>query len=341
MNRNYQIISLEEIDAEKWSKFVDNHPYGNIFQLPEMMEVYRRTNNYDPISLAAVNENGEILALLQACVIKKMEGFLESFTSRSIIQGGPLFVDNEKGREAVLFLIDEYNRKSQKCALYSEIRNLYDVSESSSLFEHCGYIFEDHLNYVVDLDRKEKEVWESIHRSMRKNIKKSHKIGVTIQEITSKSQINIFYEFLEDVYQNAKMPLVDVNHFEAIFDILVPKGMAKFHLAEYEGEYIGGRVSLIYRDIIHAYFVGVPKRYKRLYPNPLLNWEIMRWGIENGYHTFDFGGAGKPNKDYGVREFKRQFGGTLVNYGRYQKIHSPIKLKMAKKGFEIYRRIAL
>lgn len=341
MNGNYQIISLEETDTEKWSKFVNNHACGNIFQLPEMKGVYRRTKNYDSISLAAVDENGEILALMQACVIKKMEGFLESFTSRSIIQGGPLFVDNEKGREAVLFLIDEYNRKSQKCALYSEIRNLYDVSESISLFEHCGYVFEDHLNYLVDLDRKEKEAWMSIHRSMRKNIKKSQKKGVIIKEITSKSQIKIFYGFLEDVYQNAKMPLVDVTHFEAIFDILVPKGMAKFHLAEHEGVYIGGRVSLIHRDMIHAYFAGVPKRYKRLYPNSLLNWEIMRWGVENGYHTFDFGGAGKPNKDYGVRDFKQQFGGMLVNYGRYKKIHSPIKLKMAKKGFEIYRRIAL
>ena len=67
----------------------------------------------------------------------------------------------------------------------------------------------------------------------------------------------------------------------------------------------------------------------------------MRWGAENGCHTFDFGGAGKPNKEYGVREFKRQFGGALVNYGRCKKIHSPLKVKIAEKGFEVYRKMML
>jgi len=37
---------IENIDREEWSKFVYNHPYGNIFQTPEMAEVYKRTKNY-------------------------------------------------------------------------------------------------------------------------------------------------------------------------------------------------------------------------------------------------------------------------------------------------------
>ena len=126
-----------------------------------------------------------------------------------------------------------------------------------------------------------------------------------------------------------------------IFDILVPKGMAKFYLAEHNGLYVGGRVSLIYKDIIHAYFVGVPKKYKYLNANALLNWEIIRWGVENGCKVFDFGGAGKPDKDYGVREFKRQFGGSLVNYGRYKTIHSPMKMKIVNLGFNLYRKVLL
>ena len=33
------------------------------------------------------------------------------------------------------------------------------------------------------------------------------------------------------------------------------------------------------------------------------------------------------------------FGGKLVNFGRYKKIHSPLKMKIAEKGFEMGRRI--
>lgn len=329
------------IDHEKWSEFVYEHPHGNIFQTPEMREVYERTKNYEPITLATVDDGGEILALMQAVVIREMGGFLGSFSARSVIQGGPLFVDNSVGYRAVSLLMNEYDRIARKRALYSEIRNIYDMSEFRSLFKQMGYVYEDHLNYLVNLDRPEEEIWMSIHRSMRKNIKRSQKKGVVIREVTNKSQLKIFYGFLEDVYHNAKIPFEDMSHFEAIFDILVPRGMATFHLAEHDGEYIGGRVTLIYKGVAYAHSVGVPNKYKHLYPNALLNWKIMRWGAENGCHTFDFGGAGKPNKEYGVREFKRQFGGALVNYGRCKKIHSPLKVKIAEKGFEVYRKMML
>jgi serine/alanine adding enzyme len=117
--------------------------------------------------------------------------------------------------------------------------------------------------------------------------------------------------------------------------------MAKFHFAKYNGEYIGGRLSLIHKKVIYAYYVGVPRRYKKLYPNPLLNWHVIKMGCDNNYHTFDFLGAGNPdNKEHeGIREFKKQFGGQQVNFGRYKRIHSPKKLWLAEKGFEVWRRL--
>lgn len=340
INKDYFKV-ITTLNKNDWSEFVYNHPNGNIFQTPEMRDVYERTKHYDPISLAVTDDTGEILALVQAVVIREMDGYLGLFSARSIIHGGPLFTNGNKGKMAVLFLMDKYNKIARKRALYSETRNIHGLSEFRSLFECAGYVFEDHLNYLVDLNRHEEDVWTSIHRSMRKNIKRSQKKGVRIREIVDKSQIKIFYEFLRDVYHHAKIPLADISHFKAVFDILVPKGMAKFHMAEHDGENIGGRVTLTYNGVIYAYSVGVPKMYKQLYPNALMNWEVMRWGAENGYHTFDFGGAGNPDKDYGVREFKRQFGGKLVNYGRYKKIHSPVMMKIAEVGFEVYRKVTL
>ncbi|NIA11169.1 MAG: peptidoglycan bridge formation glycyltransferase FemA/FemB family protein [Nitrospiraceae bacterium] len=341
MNEIYRIVSLEDVDKEDWRDFVHNHSCGSIFQTHEMRGVYEQTKNYEPISLAAINDSEEIVALVQAVVIKEMGGFLGGFSARSVIQGGPLFVDSSVGYEAVSLLMNEYDRIARKRALYSEIRNIYDMSEFRSLFKQMGYVYEDHLNYLIDLDRPQEEIGMAIHRSMRKNIKRSQKKGVVIREVTNKSQLKIFYGFLEDVYHNAKIPFEDMSHFDAIFDILVPRGMATFHLAEHGGEYIGGRVTLIYKGVVYAYSVGVPNKYKHLYPNALLNWEIIQWGAENGCNTFDFGGAGKPDRDYGVREFKRQFGGELVNYGRCKKIYSPVKMGIAEMGLRVYKKSIL
>ncbi len=94
----------ESPDTKLWCEFVLDHPCGNIFQTPEMAEVYRRTKNYEPVTLAAVDtKDGEMVAVLQAVVIKELSGVLSSFSARAVIQGGPLFIENEKVVKAIYF----------------------------------------------------------------------------------------------------------------------------------------------------------------------------------------------------------------------------------------------
>jgi len=49
----------------------------------------------------------------------------------------------------------------------------------------------------------------------------------------------------------------------------------------------------------------------------MANWAVIAYAAENGFSRFDMMGAGKPDKNYGVREFKAEFGGDLVEYGRF------------------------
>ena len=79
--------------------------------------------------------------------------------------------------------------------------------------------------------------------------------------------------------------------------------------------------------------------YYKKYPNDLLPWEIFLWGIKNKYSTFDFGGAGKPDIPYGVRDYKKKFGGEIVEYGRYLNVHSPSLMRLGRLGLKIWKKI--
>lgn len=68
-------------------------------------------------------------------------------------------------------------------------------------------------------------------------------------------------------------------------------------------------------------------------------YNILLWGKENNHHTFAFGGGGKPNEEYGPREFKRRFGGEFVNHGRYKKIYKEAKMKIAMMGLDVLRKV--
>ena len=69
---NYKIITdVNNVNKNKWSEFVFNHPHGNIFQTPEMYEVYNKTKNYEPVFLAVSDNDSDILGTLLAVIQKE------------------------------------------------------------------------------------------------------------------------------------------------------------------------------------------------------------------------------------------------------------------------------
>jgi len=107
----------------------------------------------------------------------------------------------------------------------------------------------------------------------------------------------------------------------------------------YESEIIGCMLALSYKDTIYDFYAGSMVKFYNKYPNDLISWEVFKWGKGNGYKVFDFGGAGKPDVSYGVRDYKKKFGGEFVNFGRYEKVHQPMIFEIAKVGFKLWQKI--
>lgn len=320
------------IDTSVWRDFVYNHPNGNIFQTPEMFEIYSKTKNYEPV-LVTIGDNNNILGLILGVIQK--EKYLGNFTSRSIIIGGPLVKDNDS--IILQDLLKKYNKKIKNKAIYSQFRNIFDTSAQKEVFLRNGYIYEEHLDIIHDLTKPEEEQWSKISRDKKKCIKNANR-NLLIRDITNDSQkIDEIYFLLKKVYNRIKLPLPDISLFKNTFEILRKKSIIRIFAAFLADQLVGVRIVLCYKKLIYDWYAGSDDKYLVYRPNDILPWEVMRWGSQNGYEVFDFGGAGKPNKAYGVRDYKLKFGGTLVNYGRYEAIHQPIKMSFAKTVFKGYR----
>ena len=159
-----------------------------------------------------------------------------------------------------------------------------------------------------------------------------------MSEATNAAELEHWYDVLQKTYSNAQVPLADRSLFVAAFKELYPKGMAKFLLAKVNGVTAACSIELPYKKIIYGWYGGSDREYSDYLPNEMLIWHILEWGANNGYHLYDFGGAGKPDEEYGVRDFKAKFGGELVNFGRNTYVHNPMLLKLSKQGYEVYRR---
>jgi serine/alanine adding enzyme len=142
MSKSVDIRITESLDKDDWDRFVSSNPRATVFQTANMVEVYKRTAKYEPVSIAAVNERtNEVLATLLVVIKKEKNGFLGSFSTHSSIRGGPIFDDSQTGITAASELIKYYDKKIKKKSLYTRIYNLYDVSQLSSVLCNHNYKF--------------------------------------------------------------------------------------------------------------------------------------------------------------------------------------------------------
>lgn len=320
-------------EKEKVDKFVYEQPSATIFQTSYIADIFKNTKRADSLILSVINENDEIIASMVAIETIESSNSLKFFTSHSTIRGGPIFKKDSEGHQGLSLLIEYYDKMQKKKSVYSRIYPFNESSVFKSIIEENSYAYEDYLNYLIDLSKTKEEIFRNFKRDKRRAINKAKRYELKIEEAQEKSLIPIFFEMLRETHKRGGFPLKDFSLYESIFNILVSKNLAKFVLAKYNNEYIAGRLILTYKDRIYDWYACSAKKYAYLHPNEFLVWNVLEWGSENGYHVFDFGGAGKPDEEYSVRDFKKQFGGDLMNHGRYTKVYSPLKLKVATKGY--------
>lgn len=329
---------VHHLDTGCWRDFVENHPQGSVFHTPEMFQVFARTKGHQPTLWATVDNEGRVLALMLPVQISLFDGFLRHLTTRAVAYGGVLCADCSEGREGLALLLRSYAMQPQGNPLFTELRNLSDLSDVQPLFDRYGFALEGHLNYLIELDQSEQILWRKISKSAQQRVRSSRNKGVVVEEVTERARIAVAYRLLQAVYTRVQVPLTHISLFEAAYDLLAPQGMFKIFFARLDDHYIGVRVLLMHKGKIIDWYAGDDRAFSSYSPNEFLVWHTCQWGQAHGFHLFDFGGAGKADEAYGPREFKAKFGGTLVNYGRNTIVHAPLRLKLSHSGYQLMRR---
>jgi serine/alanine adding enzyme len=330
---------VQDLDRQAWQDFVNQHPDSQIFHTPEMFEVFSHTRGYRPTLWAAVNSHRYPLALLLPVEISLSGGLLRRFTTRAVAYGSVLCTPGTEGERALRRLLEAYKQATGGQFLFTELRNLVDLKPYQRVLNDSGFKFEEHLNFLVDLNRPEEEIWSDIRSNAQRNVRKAAKLDVEIEDVDDPHRVPDVYALLKEVYNRIQVPLADLSFFLSSYEILHPKGMMKMLVSRAENADIGALTLLLHKDIILYWYTGTLREYSSYRAGDALVWHALKWGTQNGFRTLDFGGAGKPDEEYGVRDFKAKFGGTLVNYGRNVCVHAPLALQASKAVYSVARRL--
>jgi serine/alanine adding enzyme len=332
---------VQVLEEASWRRFIEEHSESTIFHTPEMFQVFARAEGHRPALWAITDDEARVSALLLPVQVT-LANCLCRLTTRAVAYGSVLYAPGSTGQEALALLLRTYTQEVDGTPLFTELRNLSNLEAVQPILHAHGFVYEDHLNYLIDLKHSPEVVLQSIGSRTRKHIRRGLRRGyVVVEEVEEREQVAVCYDLLRQTYHRARVPLSDRSLFEAAFDVLYPRGMVRFWLARVGATPIGASVELLYKDVMFGWYGGVDRAYANYTPGELLMWHILKWGVENGYTVYDFGGAGRPGEEYGVRDFKAKFGGELVCYGRNVYVHSQMRLELSKLGYTIYRALTL
>lgn len=315
--------------------FVKTHPNVAYFQSVLFFKACRASAGLTPYFHIAYNEHHVIVGIMLSFRQIQYGIFPLSFlSSRTIIWGGPLVKDGDLSVYRGLY---EIYLPQKPFSIYTQVRNLFDQSKFRGVMQQFGFEYEDHLTILVDLEKTEEQLWQQIHSKRRNEIRRAIKEGTVVEVHKDEETLKNCYFILKEVYQRAKLPLPALNHFTALLHSGHEREGLVIFVARFENKIIGCMLCLAYGTTLFDYYAGAYSEYYHKYPNDLIPWEVFKWGKQNGFLQFDFGGAGKPNVPYGVREYKKKFGGETVSYGRFEKIHFPIFFKLALLAFRWWK----
>jgi serine/alanine adding enzyme len=332
------VNSLDEII---WREFISNHPHANIFHTPEMYSVFSRAQGHRPSIWAAVEGNDHPLALLLPVKVTLRNGVLYPWTTRAVAYGGILCNRENSSDEALQRLLKEYSGNAHGNFLFTELRNMSPSGDFQRTLSRYNFDYEDHLDYLVNLEQPEESLWRGLSKSCRQRIRIAKSKGTIIEEVADQNQLLVAYQFLQRLYLRIKVPLAPFSLFKAAYEICGPAGMCKIFLARVGDNYIGSAFNLMYYGKILAWYSACDRAFSAYNPGELLKWHVFQWGKTHGYRVFAFGGAGKPNEAYGPRDFKAKFGGELVNYGRNTCVHSPLRYRISKTVYSLTRNFSI
>ena len=138
------------------------------------------------------------------------------------------------------------------------MRNLSDLSILNSVSPKVGFVYEDHLNYLIDLNDSPGEVLQTTGSRQGEHIRRGVAKGaVIVEEMENRDSPPMWYELVRKSYTAAHVPLADHTLFEAASSICSARCCTDFGSRASIHNMFAASVELLYKDTIYGWYSGV------------------------------------------------------------------------------------
>jgi serine/alanine adding enzyme len=328
-----KILKNHEINIDEWKALLSESRNASPFQSRELFQLYNSIPGMKAEAFA-VKEAGKLISL---CVVTMLweKGLKSFFTRRAIVYGGPVYItENEKALEFLLKSIwDEFKNNS----IYIEVRNYSDYSNVRSVFEDLEWEWLPYLNMKISLKNKKlDEIIGLMKYNRRREIRITIDEGAYYREAKNIQEVEKLYLILRDLYSGKlRLPIPAFDFFRAMFYSV----RGKIFIVIHKENIIGGSFCFYQegKAIYTMYYCGVRDYSRKIFPSHLSVLAAIDFGIKEKLDDLDFMGVGLKGENYGVRQYKGEFGTETKEEGRFRKVNNRLLFEMGKIGLRILK----
>lgn len=206
-----------------------------------------------------------------------------------------------------------------------ELVKLYK-SNGYKVIENKNKVIQPKHNMVLNIQNKtEEELLKGFAEKTRYNIRVATKKGIKIKYSRSKEDLKIFYNIYKITTIRDKIGCRPYEYFERMLDAF-DENELRVYIAYHEETPLAAAIALNYGSKMF-YIYGASSNEKRnLMPTYLLQFEMIKWGIEEKCRTYDFGGVFEFTNSNGLYKFKSGFckqEGVTEYIGEIDKVYNP------------------
>jgi peptidoglycan pentaglycine glycine transferase (the first glycine) len=315
-------------DAERWNRFVEAQPTGNITQTYEWGELPDALGG-DALRLGAIEDGALVGTMLAGIAVAP--GLHRPYL---YVPRGPVVADPAGPALAALVArADEEARRRGAFMLKVEP----SVADGDAVWLNALHRLDFHPNrfathprrsWVLDIRPTESELLGGMKEKWRYNIRLAGRKGVTVRLASNLADLATFYALYQETAARDVFFIHPQRHYERIWQLYGARDAAALLLAEYAGEPIAGLFALRCGAVTTYMFGASSNRERNRMPNHLLQWTAIQWAKAHGCTIYDFRAIAEvldPREDlYSLYTYKQGFGGTsFLALETHDKVYQP------------------
>ncbi len=326
---------------KEYEKFVNESPFGYFSQSLKWAEV---KNNWGWDAVISRDANGNIrgtcmvlikkIPVIGGCFLYATRGPVCDWSDREvmddIMSGIRKLAEKHKCVEFICDpCLDESDETGRKVFEELGFSHKRFAGDFDTIQTRVNYMIRDLKGKTLD------EIMLGFKPDWRNRIRKAPKKGVYC-EFHGAEALDDFYPIMQVTGERDGFHIRSKEYFERMLNAL-GEDMCRLVMCyvDEDGKKIplSGAIAIRYAGRTAYVYGASANHHRNLYPNYLMQWEMIQWAVRGGCSIYDFQGIpyyqDETKPEYGVFRFKKGFNGEVVTFeGEFYYTFRPMRRKL-------------